>query len=206
MNWIEKMYRLNGKDMYSQNSEGYYLEYIFDNIYVHPHEKRFIDIGGGDGFYLSNTRHLDNLGWSGRVLDRENGIDITIQNVQEFIEFNPAVLSIDIDGNDFWIIDEILKAQKPAVIIAEFNASYIDSRAIKYNPLHEWAGDSYYGFTFKAGEKLAELHGYKVIFQIADMNMIMVRADLIEGLYVPPVTYKQSDYFKMSERTDWITV
>lgn len=57
-----------------------------------------------------------------------------------------------------------------------------------------------------AGEKLAELHGYKVIFQIADMNMIMVRADLIEGLEIPPVTYKQNDYFKLSDREDWIII
>lgn len=94
----------------------------------------------------------------------------------------------------------------PSVIIAEFNASYTDSRTIKYNPDHVWVGDSYYGFTFDAGVKLAEKHGYKVIFQIADMNMIMVREDLIKGLYIPPVTYKQSDYFTLSERTDWVWI
>lgn len=208
MNWIERLYELKGKDLYSQNGEGFILEYIFDHIPVHvaPDGNRFIDIGGGDGFYLSNTRHLGNLGWVGKVLDRENGIDVNIQNVNELIEGNVDLVSIDIDGNDFWVIDEILKDQPVPVIIAEFNAMYTDSRAIRYNPNHEWAGDSYYGFTFKAGEKLAELHGYKVIFQIADMNMIMVRADLIEGLHVPEVTYKQNDYFKLSDRTDWITI
>lgn len=208
MNWIERLYELKGKDLYSQNGESFYLEYIFDNIpvTVNPDGHAFVDIGGGDGFYLSNTRHLGNLGWMGLVLDRENGLDVNTQNVNEFINGKVDLVSIDIDGNDFWILDEILKVQKPAVIIAEFNAMYTDSRAIRYNPNHEWEGDSYYGFTFKAGEKLAELHGYKVIFQIADMNMIMVRADLIEGLEIPPVTYKQNDYFKLSDRIDWITI
>lgn len=210
MNWIERMYELKGKDLYSQNGESFYLEYIFNHLpsTKHPEDHRdFLDIGGGDGFYLSNTRHLANIGWDDFVIDKENGDFVTLENINEYLSDQLDLISIDIDGNDFWIIDKILKSNiRPSVIIAEFNASYTDSRAIKYNPNHEWAGDSYYGFTFKAGEKLAELHGYKVIFQIADMNMIMVRADLIEGLYVPPVTYKQNDYFKMSERLDWITI
>lgn len=208
MNWIERLYELKGCDLYAQNCEGFYLEYIFDHIpvQVSKEEQRFVDIGGGDGFYLSNTRHLGNLGWSGLVLDRENGIDVNLENVNEIIDIDFDLVSIDIDGNDFWILDKILQQQKPPVIIAEFNAMYTDSRAIRYNPDHVWQGDSYYGFTFKAGEKLAELHGYKVIFQIADMNLIMVRADLIEGLHVPEVTYKQNDYFKLSDRTDWITI
>lgn len=208
MNWIPRLHDLKGKDQYSQSGEGFYLEYIFDNIPSINQEYRFLDIGGGDGFYLSNTRHLGNLGWSGLVLDRENGIDVNIESISEFMgEGLFDLISIDIDGNDFWILDKILKAgHKPSVIIAEFNAMYTDSRAIRYDKDHIWQGDSYYGFTFAAGDKLAELHGYKVIFQIADMNMIMVRADLIEGLEIPPVTFKQNDFFKLSDRTDWIKI
>jgi len=94
----------------------------------------------------------------------------------------------------------------PFVIIAEFNPAFTDSRTIKYNPDHVWAGDDYYGFSFLAGVKLSEKHGYKVIFQIADMNMIMVREDLIEGLHIPEVRFQQNDFFNKSERTDWIMI
>ena len=203
MNWIERMYEIKGKDLYSQNGEGLLLEYIFNAIGTKYHS--FVDIGGGDGFYLSNTRHLANLDvWYGVVLDAENGIFITLDNVDEYVNEHYDLISIDIDGNDYWILDHIMK-YKPRVVIAEFNAMYHDSRTIKYNPYHLWAGDSYYGFTFDAGVKLAEKHGYKVIFQVADMNIIMVREDLI-NVSIPPVTYKQSDYFKPSERTDWIWI
>lgn len=213
MNWIERIYDIKGKDLYSQNSEGLILEYIFSKIT--PHEKYFIDIGCGDKFILSNTRHLVNLGWSGIELDKVYENEVTVENILNYLPSlpdnfylrqNTALLSIDVDGNDYWIIQKILTTFNPWVIIAEFNAMYTDSRTIKYNPDHEWAGDSYYGFTFDAGVKLAEKHGYKVIFQIADMNMIMVRADLIEGLTIPPVTFKQNDFFKLSERTDWIWI
>lgn len=214
MNWIERMYDLKGKDLYSQNGEGLYLEYIMHHVnYL---EKYFIDIGAGDRFILSNTRHLINLGWKGIQLDRISKQEVTEENILNYLPSLPdnlylrsktALLSIDIDGNDYWIIKKILTLFKPYVIIAEFNASYIDSRTIKYNPDHVWGGDSYYGFTFNAGVKLAEANGYKVIFQIADMNMIMVRQDLI-NVPIPPITFKQSDYFKLSERpdSDWVFV
>lgn len=205
MNWIERMYELKGKDLYAQSGEGFYLEYIVHSLPIL--NKYMYDIGAGDGFILSNSRHLSvNLGFNVLKYDKLTGHNITIENCTGLGYKCPSIISIDIDGNDFWILDKMLPHYKPSVVIAEFNAMYTDSRAIRYNPDHAWAGDSYYGFTFKAGEKLAELHGYKVIFQIADMNMIMVRADLIEGLETPPVTYKKNDYFKMSSREDWILV
>lgn len=205
MNWIERMYELKGKDLYSQNGEGLYLEYIYEHLNLT--RKNIIDIGGGDGIYLSNSRHLKNIGFYRDVIDRENGIDLNLENAHQHIIGLPEILSIDIDGNDYWILKDLFdNGFFPPVVIAEFNASYTDSRTIEYNPEHVWAGDSYYGFTFDAGVKLAEKHGYKVIFQIADMNMIMVRADLIEGLTIPPVTFKQNNYFKLSEKTNWVWI
>jgi len=207
MNWIERLPEIKGKDLYSQNSEGLLLEYIFHH--VNDHVKSCVDIGAGDGFLLSNTRHLENLGWTATHLDKIYGHNITLETVHDHIKPNDEIglLSIDIDGNDYWILEKILSANiKPSVIIAEFNPAFIDARAIKYNPDHVWAGDDYYGFSFDAGVKLAERFGYKVIFQVADMNMIMVRADLVKGLYIPPVTFKQNDFFQKSNRTDWVMI
>lgn len=203
MNWIEGLYELKGKDAYSQNGEGIYLEYIFHHLGIN--KGSFVDIGAGDGFNLSNTRHLKNLGWDGVQLDRITGHDINTSNIISYFVKTPDLVSIDIDGNDYFVLDKILTHKSPAVIIAEFNAMYTDSRTIKYNPDHEWAGDSYYGFTFEAGVRLANIHEYRVIFQNDNMNMYLVKDDLIK-VDVPPVTYKQNDFFKLSERTDWIWI
>ena len=188
MNWIERIYELNKKDLYSQSGEGIYLEYIFHCL---GNKKRgYVDIGGGNGFHLSNTRHLKHLGWDGICLDKTIGSFITRENVLDYIQFRPDLLSIDIDGNDYWVIEKILTKFAPDVIIAEFNSAYTDSRTIQYDPTFEWAGDSYFGFTFEAGKKLAENNGYKVIFQNSDMNMYMVRGDLV-NVDIPLVTYKK---------------
>jgi len=209
MNWIERLYEIKGKDLYSQNGEGLILEYIFEHL-PNDLDRIFVDIGGGDFFYLSNTRHLRQLGYTpfkGKVLDKSNGHFITVENIRNYITNYHIMnlLSIDIDGNDYWILEEILKYCQPEIICAEFNPSFTDSRTIKYNPNHIWDGTDYYGFSFEAGKKLAEENGYKVIFQIADMNMIMVRSKLVT-VHFPEVTFKQNDFFPKSNREDWVMI
>lgn len=201
MNWIERMYDLKGRDIYSQNGESYYLEYVNNRLKIN-HTTMF-DIGGGDGFHLSNSRHLKNLGWLVQIFDLENGFKVTVENCKDATAWFPEVISIDIDGNDYWILDKQLPFYKPSIVIAEFNPAFTDSRTIKYNPDHEWAGDDYYGFSFEAGKKLSDKYGYEIIFNVANMNLIMVKKDLIDGLYVPPVTYEHVKFFKESNRIDW---
>lgn len=206
MNWIERLPEIKGKDLYSQGGEGVILEYIFHH--VNDHVKSCLDIGAGDGFMLSNVRHLENLGWTATKLDKIYGDNVTLENINDYVHPNDSIglLSIDIDGNDYWILECMLSdGVRPTCIIAEFNPAFTDSRAIKYNPEHVWNGDDYYGFSFEAGVKLAERFGYKVIFQVADMNMILVRADLIT-VPVPPVTFKQNDFFAKSNRADWVMI
>lgn len=205
MNWIERLYEIKNKDLYSQNGEGLILEYISHHVKPSCYGRTYIDIGAGDGFHLSNTRHLRTLGWKGPVIDKIDGPFITAENILEFYEEAPTLISIDIDGNDYWILEKMLSHDKAPIVIAEFNPAFTDSRTIKYNPDHVWNGDDYYGFSFEAGVKLAERFGYKVIFQIADMNMIMVDKDYI-NVSVPPVTFKQNDFFAKSNRSDWVTV
>ena len=206
MNWIERMYEIKGKDLYSQNGEGLLLEYVFHSIFRSVYEgQTFIDIGAGDGFILSNTKHLLHTGFMGRQLDKIGGQFITRENVLKFYD-KSTIISIDTDGNDYWILDTMLTEHKAPIVIAEFNPAFTDSRAIKYNADHVWAGDDYYGFSFEAGKKLAERHGYTIIFNVGNMNLIMVRNDLIEGLTVPPVTYEVNDFFRKSNRIDWETI
>jgi len=210
MNWIERLYEIKGKDLYSQNGEGLILEYIISKLKIKKGTLDIIDIGGGDGFYLSNTRHLAQiLELKTLIIDKENGHFITAENILRYFGElkNNLVISIDIDGNDYWVLQTILRSCKPEIICAEFNPTFGDSRTIKYNPDHVWDGTDYYGFSFHAGVKLAEANGYKVIFQIADMNMIMVREDLIK-VPIPPVTFKLNNFFKQSERpeSDWVFV
>lgn len=206
MNWIEGLYQLKEKDPYSQHGEGKYLERIVSSIYG-SNSKRFLDIGCGATDELSNTRYLQDLGWTGRKLDRVHGDLVTVENVLKYIDFSPylEVLSIDIDGNDYHILFEILRWLSPTVIVAEFNAHYTDARTIKYEPEFEWQRDTYYGFTFDAGVKLADKFGYKVVFQNDNLNMYLVRKHLVE-VSIPTITVEKINAFPESNRPDWVFI
>lgn len=216
MNWIERLYdiqKLGRKDLYSQNGEGLYLEAICHLLLLSGHKFRndiskkllIADFGGGDGLYLSNTRHLaTSLPQAMQIIyDREVDYEINLNSLPSDIK--PHILSIDLDGNDYWILEASIVRYRPDIIVAEFNAAFTDSRAIKYNQDHVWDGTDYYGFSFEAGKKLAEANGYKVIFQNDNLNMYMVREDLIK-VPIPPVTFEQTKSFPESNRTDWVWI
>lgn len=213
MNWIERLYEIEQsgrKDFYSQNGEGLYLEYVISRLQLKKENIDLIDIGGGDGFYLSNTRHLAQLfNIKSLIIDKEWGHFVTRDNILGYFSNlkNNLIVSIDIDGNDYWVLEVILKSCKPEIVIAEFNPAFIDSRTIKYNPDHLWDGTDYYGFSFEAGNKLAEANGYKIIFEIANTNIIMVREDFI-NVPIPPVVYLPAQFFTKSNRpdSDWVFV
>jgi hypothetical protein len=200
---------------YSQNGE----EAIIDNILSNCGKSTefFVELGAGDGYHLSNGRNFIERGWKGIMIDADNRGNeevkqhkITRENVNELLELHNCpkefdFLSIDLDGNDYWILEKILSEYRPKLVIAEFNASFPieESKSIKYDPKFSWEGDTYFGFTLKAGIKLAEKCGYKAILQHADMNLFMLRKDYAKKIDSKIINYNQSDYFKKSDRTDW---
>jgi len=129
--------------------------------------------------------------------------------VELFRKYNVPVtfdlLSIDIDGNDYYVLDALLEVYKPRVIFAEFNCSLADKPIIiKYTPDFKWTGDNYFGMSLRAGEVLGIKHGYTLVFQNDGVNMYLVRNDLIKGIEVPRVPYTQFFGFPVSPRRDWI--
>lgn len=227
-NWIRELHNIPVWKKYSQSGEEAYITHILDNI--KPKEKIIVELGAWDGFHLSNTRHFIEQGYSAFLIDGDNRGNhevhqyyVTKENVNPIFSFLgvPAsfdFLNIDLDGNDYYILDEILKSYNPSLIVAEFNPIFRPDQAcsIEYNPDHVWQENDYYGFSFAAGLKLAEKHQYTCIFQNADLNMYFVcNKVLAESLgvdieqvqnHVPPVTYNVQHYHPSSNRTDWITV
>jgi hypothetical protein len=211
---------------YSQNGEEDIIENLLSIAYKvnnnHfsigeelDHSNKFlVDLGAGDGFHLSNSRYFIEKGWNSILIDADNKGNeevkqhkIIRENVNELLRYYKCpkafdLLSIDLDGNDYWILEQILKEYNPKLIVAEFNAAFTDSRTIKYDSEFSWGGDDYFGFTLEAGEKLAKNNGYNLVCQNADMNIFLLRNDVIMES-MGNKKYKQSDYFRKSDRNDW---
>lgn len=99
------------------------------------------------------------------------------------------MLSIDIDGNDFWIWNAI-SWFKPRVVIIEYNAIFppdIDW-VIKYNPNFKYNKyTSFFGASLKALEKLGTKKGYTLVAcESKGINAFFVRSDLIADRFKGP--------------------
>jgi len=164
---ISKKQRLKNKEfkIYSQNGEDGIISYIFSKI--KPKDYTFVEIGAGDG-HECNTATLKKLyDWQGRQIDTE--FFATAENVNQLFKYQGNeidLLSIDIDGNDYWIWKAI--KCKPRVVVIEYNASFGHrSITIPYDPNFKWTPASdisfYHGASLKALTKLGEEKGYVLV-------------------------------------------
>lgn len=216
-NWIKELANIENWNKYSQGGEEAYIDYILKEL---PTANFIVEIGAGDGYHLSNTRYFIENGYDSILIDADNQGNEEVKQHRIIKENVNAILStyncpkkfdylsIDTDGNDFWILDELLTKYSPSFIVAEFNASIQKGRSvsIKYDSNFSWQGDDYYGFSFEAGKKLAEKHGYTIVFLNNNMNIFLLRNEFIEGVDVPEYTYEISDYFRASGRQDWVEI
>lgn len=225
-NWINELYTIPKWKEYSQSNEESYIHYILQNI--ESKEKFILELGAWDGYHLSNTRwFIDNLGYSALLIDGDNHGNemvhehfITRENVVQLLEKYECpkefdFFCIDLDGNDLYIMEEVLSKYKPSLIVSEFNPIFNleESVTIQYDANHSWNNDNFYGFSFKAGLVMADKFGYKCIFQNDNLNMYFVENEVLAqslGIevsdleYLNTPSYVPTHYHPQSNRTEWV--
>lgn len=184
--WVETLDRYRNQ-VYSQCWEDGIIQRIFECI--GETNKYFVDIGASDGQRNSNTANLRiNKKWSGLLIDKNPKNDfvkkeyVTAENVNDILKKHNVpeefdLLSLDIDGNDYWIWKSL--AYKPRVVVIEFNPNFLDSRTIKYDPDFEWDHTNYYGASLPALKYLGIEKGYSLIYQADYLNAFFIRQDII---------------------------
>lgn len=90
------------------------------------------------------------------------------------------ILSIDVDGNDYWIW-EALEGYRPRIVVIEYNAS-LDPAATVAMPRdddHRWDGTDYFGASLGALRLLGRRRGYRLVHtDSVGVNAFFVRDDL----------------------------
>jgi hypothetical protein len=216
--WVYGIKDIPLNKMYAQFGEEAIFDYIFKHIGTN--NKFIVDFGAGTlNSGLSNSRYLIESGWNGLLMDgnpaEENEIIkkefITAENIVSlFDKYNVPkefdMLSIDIDGNDFWVLKSILKSEySPRVIINEFNGCLHEHllQVMKYNPNHSWGENDYYGASFEAFKKLLNQAGYTLVHQVATTNMIFIKSDIVGDKNLA-VTYNKTQYHAHSPNREWV--
>ncbi len=194
--------------VFSQWGEDGILQRLIAELTIeHP---TFIEFGVED-FVESNCRFLMmNNNWRGFVIDsspekiaslksadwwwkfdlRAESAFITADNVNECLrrsEFDSdlGVLSIDVDGVDYWLW-EAINVYAPRILIIEYNALFGCERKITvpYDPLfsrrRKHYSELYYGASLPALAHLGARKGYALVGTTSSgINAFFVRNDLI---------------------------
>jgi hypothetical protein len=205
--------------VFSQWGEDGIIQYLLRHIEID--KKIFVEFGVQD-YRESNTRFLlVNNNWSGVVLDG-NSADITsiknsriywaydIKAVQSFItreninevlaengiKGEIGILSIDIDGNDFWVW-RALTVVNPVIVIVEYNHRFGKEAAvtIPYDEAFDRTRSQhsliYFGASLKALCWLAARKGYAFVgCSSYGVNAFFVRKDKKPD-YVKEVTAEE---------------
>lgn len=133
------------------------------------------------------------------------------QVVKKFIGDGPFdLLSIDVDGNDYWIWKSIIEAmphKKPLVCVVEYNAKFGPTCewVMPYKPDHVWDGSHWQGASLKSLELLGRELGYFLVgCNITGVNAFFVQDVLTEqeddGGLVFPFDIENDDDEFTSER------
>jgi hypothetical protein len=219
-----------GFKVYSQSDEDGIIEEIFRRLGIE--KGRFCEIGVENGLEC-NSLYLIHKGWKGVWIegnkDQKARIEnkfasimrkrldlvisfVTRENINDLMRQNgvgPDIdfLSIDIDGNDIYVLDAI--EIRPKVICVEYNAKFPASLSKQqaYNPNHVWKGTDYFGSSLRALTEAADKKGYVLVgTNITGANAFFVRKELAEGLfteagqvdrlYNPPRYWLISDHYQ----------
>jgi hypothetical protein len=200
-----------GFRIFSQCDEDGILLAIYGAIGMGGH--RFVDIGAADGINSNCANLAINWGWHGLFVD-DNAANIergrhycarhpdtrlfppwflqahvTRSNVNDLLSsagFNGAIdlLSLDIDGNDYWIWDAI-DCIDPRVVVVEVSVQFGQrSIAVPYSETNVYPGrhPGYFGSSVVAMTRLAGRKGYRLVgANRYDFNVFFVRRDVGVG-------------------------
>jgi hypothetical protein len=204
--------------VFSQYGEDGILKEIFDRI---GEGTRFAVEFGIETGVECNTRNLiENQRWSSVLLDGSpsNVISartlyaqqlvkvvesfLTVENIiQVFDSANVPIefdlLSVDVDGNDYWLLKEILKFYRPRVLVVEYNGRWVPpvKWVMGYDPNHVWDGTAYFGASLQSFTEMVASFNYKLVGCTSiGLNAFFVRSDCL-GDHFPSSDFGPSYHY-----------
>ena len=201
---------------FSQNGEDGILLYLFSLIGTI--NKKAVEICAGDGMECNTANLIINHGWNALLFDgnKENirrgqefyakcsdtwlwpptlvNAWITAENINSLIVNNGFegeidLLSLDLDGVDYWVWKAI-SCVKPRVVLVEFNNLWGAEHAVTvpykadFRAENNSTGTDYRGASLPAFVKLGQEKGYRLVgCQRYGFNAFFIRAGIGEDIF-----------------------
>ena len=197
--------------VYSQWGEDGIIDWLVEKVPIQ--DTTFVEFGV-ENYQEADTRFLlQNRNWRGLIMDgnpthmtsveedelywrhdiRAVSAFVTRQNIDYLLTENGisgdiGLLSIDIDGNDYWVLDAI-SAISPRILVCEYNPVFGDVHAITiphvpdFQRLRAHPSGQYFGASIKAIKNLAMRKGYEFVGTCSNgINAFFVRKDLFGAI------------------------
>ncbi len=186
------------RQVYSQGGEDGVLDRLFQCLGTT--NRYFVEFGAWDGQHWSNSAYLRlEQGWRGllmdgdpdRVSERVRNEFVTAENIETLLAGYRVpecfdLLSVDIDGNEYWVWKAIQRF-RPRVVVIEYNVFFGTgvSKAMPYDPDHRWDKTMFHGASLAALRKLGREKGYSLVHTDSYApNAFFVAEELMPGDWV----------------------
>lgn len=179
-------YSLRGR--FSHANEQRILAAYIEELLPCDQPKTVVDIGAGNGVRWSNSYALVSAGWKALGIEADpQKYALLARTYRKFphaqallsladphniggllsrydIERNFGVLSLDIDGNDYWVLDSILSEFRPGLIVTEINENIPPPLRffVKFDPEFQLRYH-FFGYSIATLGDLCERHDYGIL-------------------------------------------
>src|ERR1700730_8587903 len=190
------------RDGFSNGREDQILGKYIAELLAGNHARTAVDIGAGDGMRWSNTYALFLNGWRGLGIEFDTRKFVklaraykyfrdvyacrnraTPENIVPLLESYElkkdfSVLSLDIDGNDYWVLRAILSEFRPQLVVTEINEKIPPPIrfVVKYNPDFQLR-HHFFGYSIAMLADLCEEFGY-IILELEYNNAFLAPKEL----------------------------
>lgn len=198
-------FRSRKSEGFSRCGEDEILRRLITDLLPAGHPRSAVDIGAGDGMRWSNTYALFTQGWRGLGAEGDPAKVIKLARayrnfpdvfacraqvspqtivplLQAYeIEKEFSVLSLDIDGNDYWVLRAMLSAFRPRLIVTEINEKipppirFIVKYSSTFTLRHH-----FFGFSIASLEDLCAEFDYSIV--ALEYNNAFLAANELAGV------------------------
>lgn len=134
---------------------------------------------------------------------------VTPHNLKSLVESktsrkDPKLLDIDIDGYDWFVVEEFLKDYRPTIILAEINEKIPPpiKFTVKYDDNYSWQNSHFYGASLEKYAELFEKNGYDMI-NLTYNNVYAVAKEKNPGIETFQAKELFDRYYRNTDRANY---
>ncbi len=216
--------RYSRRGRFSHANEQQILRDYINQLLTPSFAQTVVDIGAGNGVRWSNSYALVLENWKALGLEADQQkYELLARAYKDFpsaqarqslaapdniceiladagIEKQFGVLCLDIDGNDYWVLEAILTRFRPGLVVTEINESIPPPLrfVVKFDPDFQLRYH-FYGYSISALEDLCEQHGYGIL-QLEYNNAFLAPRELGGAHFQDAKTAYMNGYLNRTDR------